>query len=62
MSTASNLIVLLDLVEAGLTLNTRLSSYFRDKELAGEKVDIDDLEALASESDNEFQKFKQVFK
>ena len=60
MAAASNLIVLLDILDAGLTLNARMADYFRQKEMAGEEVTAEDLKALAEESDKAYLDFKSL--
>lgn len=51
MATVSNLLILLDLIEAGMQINQRVSTALRQAELEGRNVTAQELEALAQEND-----------
>jgi len=61
MGSVSSILVLLDLMEAGLRINSAVAAYIREKEAAGEPIDGVALKALANTSDESFKKLKDIY-
>lgn len=51
MSSASNLIILLDLIEAGMKINQRIADGLRKAEMEGRNITKEELKQLADEND-----------
>jgi len=52
MSTVSNAIIILDLLQAGLTITSEINALFRKAESEGRNVSKSELEALADDNDD----------
>ena len=51
MAAISNLLILLDAIELGLNVNSRVSALFRQAEAEGRNVSADELKAIGDEND-----------
>jgi len=58
---SGNLILLLDLIQAGVKINQSLQDAFRQADAEGRNVTHAELTAAADASDDAFDTFKQTF-
>ena len=61
MALASTALIILDLLDMGIKINSRMNAYARQAEAEGFEATMEAMQALADESDDEFERLKIVY-